>query len=166
MRMDPILLLPGARFFEEMEPGLEVRTPSRTVTEHDVVAFAGLSGDYNPLHTDAEFARTTPFGERIAHGLLGLSMATGLAARLGILEGTVLAFLGLDWKFRKPVMFGDTVHAILKVDGAKAMPSMGGGVVSFNVRLLNQDDEVVQRGSWSILVRSRDDALREQGSTG
>jgi 3-hydroxybutyryl-CoA dehydratase len=155
-----------ALYFEDIAVGLEIASPARTITEHDVVAFAGLSGDYNPLHTDAEFARGTPFGQRIAHGMLGLAVATGLAARLGILEGTALAFLGLDWKFRKPVFLGDTVHAVIAVTGAKDMPAMGGGIVTFAVRLLNQRDEIVQRGTWNILMRARGDAAPGRGVGG
>jgi 3-hydroxybutyryl-CoA dehydratase len=140
--------------FEEFEDGYTIVSPSRTITEGDVCAFAGLSGDYNPLHTDAEFARGTPFGERIAHGMLGLSVATGLAARLGFIDGTAIAFLSLDWKFRRPILLGDTIHVVVAVTGKKAMPAMGGGIVTFDVRVVNQNDEVVQRGTWSILVRS------------
>jgi len=141
-------------YFEEFETGYIIVSPARTITEHDVVAFAGLSGDYNPLHTDKEFARETPFGERIAHGMLGLSVATGLAARLGFIDGTALAFLGLDWKFKKPILMGDTIHVVVQATQKKGMPSMGGGLVTFDVRLVNQRDEVVQKGTWSILVRS------------
>jgi acyl dehydratase len=142
--------------FEDFEDGYTIVSPSRTITEGDVCAFAGLSGDYNPLHTDAEYARATPFGERIAHGMLGLSVATGLAARLGFIDGTAIAFLGLDWKFRKPILLGDTIHVVVAVTQKKAMPSMGGGIVTFDVRVVNHRDEVVQRGSWNILVRTRE----------
>ena len=142
-------------YFDEFESTYTIVSPARTITEHDVCAFAGLSGDYNPLHTDSEFARETPFGERIAHGMLGLSVATGLAARLGFIDGTALAFLGLDWKFRKPILLGDTIHVVVAVTGKKEMPSMGGGIVTFDVRVVNQRDEVVQKGSWNMLVRSR-----------
>jgi acyl dehydratase len=142
-------------FFEEFEVGYNVVSPSRTITESDVCAFAGLSGDFNPLHTDAEFARHTPFGERIAHGMLGLSAATGLAARLGFIDGTALAFLGLDWKFRRPILLGDTIHVVVAVTEKRANPRMGGGIVHFDVRVVNQRDEVVQRGIWEILVRSK-----------
>jgi 3-hydroxybutyryl-CoA dehydratase len=145
----------GGLTFEDLVEGHELVSPARTITEHDVCAFAGLSGDFNPLHTDAEFARQTMFGQRIAHGMLGLSVATGLAARLGFLEGTALAFLGLDWKFRKPILFGDTIHVTVAVSQRKAMPAMGGGIVTFEVRVVNQDDEVVQKGTWHILIRSR-----------
>lgn len=144
----------AGKYFEEFEAGYHVVSPGRTITEHDVMSFAGLSGDYNPLHTDCEFARDTVFGERIAHGMLGLSVATGLAARLGFIDGTAIAFLSLDWKFKKPVLLGDTIHAVVAVTDKKEMPSLGGGIVAFDVRLVNHRDEVVQRGSWSILVRA------------
>ncbi|MFQ5460121.1 MAG: MaoC/PaaZ C-terminal domain-containing protein [Anaerolineae bacterium] len=149
---------PLGQYFEEFDPGYHVVSPSRTITEADVCAFAGLSGDYNPLHTDAEFARATPFGTRIAHGMLGLSVATGLAARLGIIDGTAIAFLGLGWKFKKPILLGDTIHAVMSVTGKKALPRMGGGVVTFDVRVVNHRDDVVQRGQWNILVRAKEAA--------
>jgi acyl dehydratase len=151
-------------YFEEFEVGYNVVSPSRTMTESDVCAFAGLSGDYNPLHTDAEFARSTPFGARIAHGMLGLSAATGLAARLGFIDGTALAFLGLDWKFKKPILLGDTIHVVVSVIDKRANPRLGGGIVHFDVRVVNQRDEVVQRGVWEILVRSRAVAAAPQGA--
>lgn len=140
--------------FESFEVGRVMTSPARTVTEHDIVAFAGLSGDYNPLHTDAPFAEGTQFGERIAHGLLGLSIASGLAARLGIIDGTAMAFLGLDWKFRRPILIGDTVHAVMEVSGTRAMPSAGGGVVTFAIKLVNQRGEICQRGKWNLLISS------------
>src|SRR3954447_1047320 len=104
-------VLPRGRglYFEEFVVGDEAATPSRTITETDIVQFAGLSSDWNPLHTDAEFAAATPFGQRIAHGLLGLSIASGLMARLGHIDGTAIAFRGIEeWKFSKPIYIGDT----------------------------------------------------------
>jgi len=142
-------------YFEEFEIGYTIVSPARTITEHDVCAFAGLSGDFNPLHTDAEYARDTPFGERIAHGVLGLAIATGLASRLGFIDGTTLAFLGVDWKFRKPILLGDTVHVVIAATDKRAQAAMGGGIVTFDVRVVNQREEVVQKGDWKILVRSR-----------
>lgn len=152
--------------FEDFEVGRVVISPARTMTEHDIVAFAGLSGDYNPLHTDAPFAEGTQFGERIAHGLLGLSVASGLAARLGIIDGTALAFLGLDWKFRRPILIGDTVHAEMEVAATRAMPSAGGGVVTFAVKLINQRGEICQRGKWNLLIASGDAGEPDGGSAG
>ncbi len=159
MSSDPPVEPVKGRYFEDFDIGHTVVSPSRTITEHDVCAFAGLSGDYNPLHTDAEFARNTAFGERIAHGVLGLSVATGLTYRLGLIDGTTLAFLGLEWKFRKPILLGDTVHAIVKVADKRLSRAMGGGVVGFDVRLVNQRDEVVQKGDWKILVALRPEAV-------
>lgn len=145
---------PRGRYFEEFEIGDAVETPARTVTETDVMLFAGLSGDYNQLHTDVEFAKETMFGERVAHGLLGLSIASGLASRLGFVEGTAQAFTGLEWKFRGPIKIGDTIHARFQVRQRKEMPSLGGGFISFDVTVLNQRDETVQKGTWTVLVKS------------
>ena len=99
-------------FYEDFHAGQKIVTVGRTITESDIVTFAGLSGDYNQLHTDAEFSRQGSFGQRIAHGLLGLSITSGLALRTGFLEGTVIAFREIsEWKFTKPVFIGDTIHA-------------------------------------------------------
>ncbi len=144
------------RTYEEFTVGEIVRSPARTVSEADVMQFAGLSGDYNPLHTDAEFARQTQYGERIAHGLLGLSFASGLTWRLGWIEGTAMAFLDLSWKFRRPVLLGDTIHARIETEDVRPAPRMGGGIVTFGVQLVNQRDEVTQKGTWRLLVRGAD----------
>ena len=122
-----------------------------------MVAFAALSGDWNPIHTDAVFAADHPFGQRVAHGLLVMSIATGLAVRLGFMEETVLAFRELgEWKFSLPVFFGDTVRVQATVVETKAMPRLGGGLVTLKVQILNQDDKVVQRGTWGVLVKGRE----------
>ncbi len=142
-------------YFEEMPEGLELTSPARTVTEADVVLFAGLSGDYNPLHTDAEYARGTRFGQRIAHGLLGLSIASGLANRLGFIESTAIAFMGLEWKFKAPIFIGDTIAMTARVVRKRALPRLGGGVVVLAVALKNQRGEITQEGEWSVLVKSR-----------
>ncbi|RLC80996.1 MAG: dehydratase [Chloroflexi bacterium] len=147
---------PRGLYFEDLTDDISITTPGRTITEADIVMFAALSGDWNQLHTDAEFAKGTVFGERIAHGLLGLAVASGLAARLGFMEGTVEAFLGLDWKFKAPIKIGDTIRLQAKIAKKKAMKSLGGGIVTFDVALLNQRDEVVQKGQWTVLVKSRE----------
>ncbi len=150
--------LPSNRgmYFEEFEPGQCVVTVGRTVTEGDVMTFAGLSGDYNQIHTDAEFSRTTPAGERMAHGLLGLSIAVGLAMRTGVLEGTVLAFREISgWKFVKPVFLGDTIHAELKITETKAIPRIGAGTVTLAVDVKNQKSETVMKGQWTALVMAK-----------
>jgi len=144
-------------FFEEYEVGQSITSQGRTVTEADVVAFAALSGDWNPMHTDAVFASEHPFGQRVAHGLLVLSIASGLAVRLGFLEETALAFREIgDWKFSLPVYFGDTVRVRATVIDTKPMTRLGGGLVTLKVQILNQDDKVVQRGAWGVLVRGQE----------
>jgi acyl dehydratase len=144
-------------YFEEFDAGQTLTTPSRTITETDVVAFAALSGDWNPIHTDAEFARQGMFGQRVAHGLLVLSIASGLATRTGFLEGTVLAFREMgEWKFSLPVFIGDTVRARCTVLETRLMRRLGGGMVTLKIEILNQRDEVTQRGTWGVLVKSRE----------
>jgi len=144
-------------FFEEFEPGQSITSPARTITEADVVTFAALSGDWNAIHTDAVYAAEHAFGQRVAHGLLIMSIASGLAMRLGFLEETALAFREIgDWKFSLPVYIGDTVRLRATVTETKAMPRLGGGLVSLKVEVVNQDDKVVQRGTWSVLVKDRD----------
>jgi len=143
-------------YFEEFEVGQKIVSLSRTVTEGDVVTFAGLSGDYNQIHTDAEFSKNTLYGQRIAHGLLGLSIASGLAMRTGIMEGTVLFFREInDWKFTKPVFLGDTVHVEISVLEKKAMPRLGGGIVVAGLDLRNQRGETTMKGSWTLLIASK-----------
>jgi acyl dehydratase len=142
-------------FFEDFEIGREYVTRSRTVTEADVVAFAGLSGDFNPLHTDEEFGKRTLYGSRIAHGLLVLSMASGLMTQTGITEGTVLAFLGLNWNFRDAVRFGDTVSVRMKVTGKRETKKADRGIVNLALSVLNQREELVQEGEFTLMILRR-----------
>jgi acyl dehydratase len=144
-------------YFEEFEAGQSITSPGRTITEADVVAFAALSGDWNAMHTDAVYSAQHPFGQRVAHGLLLVSIASGLIMRLGILEETALAFREIEsWKFSLPVYLGDTIRVRATVTNTKAMRRLGGGLVSVKVEILNQDDKVVQRGTWGVLVKGRD----------
>lgn len=142
-------------YFDDFEVGYHVTTAARTVTEADIVGFAALSGDWNPIHVDAEFASTTAFGERVAHGMLGLSIATGLAVRMGFLDDTIIAFRAIDWKFSAPIRIGDTIHAAVEVAATQALPRLGGGQVIFNAEVINQRGETVQRGVWTMLVKAR-----------
>ena len=143
-------------YFEELEVGVQITTVGRTITETDIVNFAGLSGDYNQIHTDAEYSKNTPFGQRVAHGLLVLAIANALAVRTGFIEGTVLAFREIkEWKFARPVFIGDTVHAELDVVETKALPRLGGGAVTMEVRVKNQSGDIVMKGAWVALVASR-----------
>lgn len=148
-------------YFEDLDIGLTITTKGRTITESDVVNFAGLSGDFNPLHVDSAFAAGTEFGQRIAHGALVLSVATGLTYQAGFMEDTVMAFLNLEWKYSAPTFLGDTVHCVVEVAELKLMRRLGGGKVTLDVKVLNQDDEVIQKGEWTVLVRSRE---AEQGA--
>jgi acyl dehydratase len=141
------MTLPHGLYFEELEPGYKVTTNGRTISEADIMAFAGLSGDWNPMHTDAEYARTTMFGERVAHGLLGLSMASGLAMQTGFLNRTVEAFTGLDWKFRAPIKIGDTITVEAEVKEKKLAPGGISGFVAFNVMVRNQRG----RSEWLVV---------------
>jgi 3-hydroxybutyryl-CoA dehydratase len=143
------------KYFDEMIVGDVVESPGRTITERDIMLFANLSGDHNPVHTDAEFAKTTIYGEQVAHGLLGLSIASGLAWDTGLLEGTAEAITGMDWKFRNPICIGDTIRIRAEVRKKKQMPRLNGGFVTFSTNILNQRDETVQKGTWTLLIRSR-----------
>lgn len=142
------------RFFEEIPVGEEYESPGRTVTETDIVIFAGLSGDYNVLHTDAELMKTSIFGERIAHGLLGLSMQSGLFARAAGAYAT-LGLAGLRWKFRGPIRIGDTIRVRARVAGKRELESPGRGLVTVEQRVVNQHDEVVQDGESDLVVERR-----------
>jgi acyl dehydratase len=146
-------------YFEEFQVGQRFISTGRTITEHDILTFAGLSGDYNQIHTDAEFSKGTLFGQRVAHGVLGLAVATGLVMRTGILEGTVLAFREISqWKFSKPVFIGDTIHVEVTLIETKAMPRLGGGLINIETNVLNQRNESVMKGYWSALIASRKDS--------
>jgi acyl dehydratase len=147
---------PRGLYFEEFEVGQRFYSAGRTITESDIVSFAGLSGDYNQIHTDAQFAESTPYGQRIAHGLLVTSVASGLIAQSGLIEGTVLAFREIsNWKFAKPTYIGDTVHVEVDVKGTKALRRLGGGAVEIAISVKNQKDEIVMKGLWVVLILSR-----------
>ncbi len=151
----PMKLSNQGMYFEEFEVGQQITSPGRTITEADVVTFAGLSGDSNMIHTDAEYAKGTPFGQRVAHGLLGVSIVSGLAMRTGIMEGTVIAFREIkNWKFSLPVFIGDTIHVIMEVKEKKAMPRLGGGSIHLSLDVRNQDDQTVMKGIWTVLVQT------------
>jgi acyl dehydratase len=143
-------------YFEEFEIGQRITTPGRTVTEADIVAFAGLSGDFTSIHTDAAYTAGTVFGQRVAHGLLVMSIASGLSARTGVLEGTVIAFREIsEWKFSTPVFIGDTVHAELAVTEKKPMPRLGGGAISLAVDVVKHDGTKVMSGVWNVIFHSK-----------
>ncbi len=147
---------PRGRYFEEFTVGDRIITAGRTMTEVDIVNFAGLSGDFNQIHTDAEYAGRQMFKQRVAHGLLGLSIASGLVVQTGFMEGTIMAFREIgEWKFSKPIFIGDTIRVELEVLETKAMARLGGGSVALKLSVKNQKDEVVQQGTWVALMMGR-----------
>ncbi len=142
--------------YDEFNLGDTFISQARTVTESDVVAFAGLSGDFNPLHTDAEFGKKTPFGERIAHGMLVAAMATGMANWTGIFEGTTLALMEQVIRYKGAVKFGDTIHLELEVVDKRPTSKSDRGVVCFATRVRNQLEEVAIEGEWTLLMKRSD----------
>lgn len=141
--------------FDEFSIGDVFQTASRTITETDVVNFAGLSGDFNPLHTDQSFAVNTPYKGRVAHGLLGVAIGSGLANQLGIFEGTTIALLSTEIHYQGAIHFGDTIHLEMKVieKGESSKPDRG--TVTFSTDLINQDGAVVVSGKWMVLMSRR-----------
>ena len=142
------------RYFDDIQVGEEYESPGRTVTETDVGLFAGLSGDYNVLHTDAELMKQSIFGERIVHGLLGLAIQAGLFTRATQAYAT-LAFVGLRWKFKGPIKIGDTIRLRAKVTAKDESPKPDRGLVTVQRSVLNQRDEVVQEGETELMVERR-----------
>ena len=143
------------RYFEDFSIGDRFVTSSRTVTEADITLFAGLSGDYNPIHTDKEFAGASAYGERIAHGVLGLAIATGLKFRLGVFDGSVIAILGFEWNFKAPIRIGDTIHCALVIEEKRPTRNPERGILHQRIQVINQNGDVVQEGVHKVMVRSR-----------
>ena len=144
------------RFFEDFRVGETLRTGARTVDGADVSRFAGLTGDFNPLHMDEQFARTTPFGARVAHGLLTLAISNGQQNLSGWFEGTSLALLGLDRvKFTVPVKFGDTLHTELTLKEARPSSKPDRGVLVFDAAVRNQGGDAVCTYEIAVLMRRR-----------
>ena len=141
--------------YADLHVGMSFRSPGRTITDADLVAFAGLTGDYSELHTSDVYARASPFGRRIAHGMLGLAYAHGLMwPRTGELRETAIAFLGItDWKFTGPIFVGDTMfvnYRIAELRDSKSKPTQA--IAIFDVEVVTHDDRVVQRGRKALLV--------------
>ena len=141
-------------YWEEWKIGAEFVTSARTITETDIINFAGISGDYNPLHIDEEFCRNTQFGTRIAHGPLVYSIATGLIFQLHLYDDTLIAFLGFDsLKFTKPVRIGDTIHARVEVIEKRETSKSDRGIMKRLLQVLNQNNELVQEGVQAFLLK-------------
>lgn len=133
--------------------GATHRTQGRTITEADIVAFAGLSGDFTPIHVDADFAASTPYGERTAHGPLVLSSTIGMATHLGIFGDRVIGLVNLNWDFQGGVRIGDTVHGIVEITEVRKSSKPGRSVVTYGFTVVNQNDETVQTGKLIVVVR-------------
>jgi acyl dehydratase len=147
----------GRLYFEDMTVGSRWVSPRRTITEGDVSSFAGLSGDFNPLHVDSVFAETGPFGARVAHGALVFSIATGLRQQMPIFRGSLRALLELrSWRFLAPVHLGDTVAVVTSVVSTRETSKPDQGIVVQQLEVVNQHGESVQSGEMVSLVARRE----------
>ncbi len=144
---------PTGMYYDDFEVGAAWETAARTITESDLVMFAGISGDYNPLHTDEEYSRQTQFGGRIFHGPGVFAVATGLESRLGIKDGTAIAFLGMTWNLKAAVHIGDTIRVRQGVAAMRESKRSDRGIVTFDVQVLNQRDQVCQDGQWLVMFK-------------
>lgn len=144
-----------ALYFEDFTPGRTFQTGSRAVSAKDISAFAEVSGDRNPLHLDAAFARRTHFGGPIAHGALGIAIATGLLSQAGLTTGTLIALVAIEWQFKAPVRPGDVLTMKLTVAEQRPTRQPDRGVVRFNAALVNQGGEVVQEGTLTEVIRKK-----------
>jgi len=145
-------------FFEDLSLGMQFDSAGRTVTEADIVAFAGLSGDYNQLHVDQHFAESTVHGGRIAHGLLVLSILSGLSTRVPLMQAlgeTIVGLAGLECRWKRATKIGDTLHVRLTVAELKPTSSGDKGVLVLNREAINQRNEVVLESVWTLLIRCR-----------
>ncbi len=145
--------MPTGLRFEDFRTGQEFTTDARLLTGADIDAFAALSGDRNPLHTDEDYARGTLFGGRIAHGILGLAVASGLLNQTGLTRGTLLALVSVTWEFVRPVRPETRLQASLRVDALRASRRADRGVVTLGVTLRDASGEELQRGQFVLLVR-------------
>jgi acyl dehydratase len=143
-------------YWEECEVGKSFETAARTVTETDVVNFAGISGDYNPLHINEEYCKKTQFGTRIAHGPLVYAIAAGLLFQLHLYDDTLIAFLGFEsLKFTKPVKIGDTINAKVTVTEVTETSKPDRGVMKRQLQVINQHGEIVQDGIQAFLMKRK-----------
>jgi acyl dehydratase len=143
---------------EDFEVGQRFETRGRTVGEGDIALFAGLVGDFTPIHVDDHYARKQGWPGRIAHGPLAMSMAIGLFAQMGVLDEGVIAALGLDWRFRGAVRVGDTIGAVVTVAEKRLTSTPGRGIVSFAFAVADHDGRAVQDGTLTVMMKTRDHA--------
>jgi acyl dehydratase len=149
------IIEPVGMYFEDFESSGPVETGERVVTEADVMAFAQLTGDFVALHTNEEFARTTKYGRRIAHGALVFSLSIGLATQTNVFGDELIAFAGVDkLRFVAPVFFGDRIHVVKRVMERKEL-GPGQGTITFESKVLNQDGKLVLAYFDKLLVKRR-----------
>ncbi|MFH1351617.1 MAG: MaoC/PaaZ C-terminal domain-containing protein [Pseudomonadota bacterium] len=148
----------AGRFFEEFTVGEEFVTPARTVTETDIVMFAGLSGDYSPHHTDDEFCKTLPFKGKIAHGPLVVAICSGLIVSLNLWRDTAIALMEVNVKFKAAAKMGDTIRVIVKVSDKKESKKGDKGIVTFDQIVKNQRDEEVAEMRWLMMIIAKKSA--------
>jgi acyl dehydratase len=147
-----------------LQPGQSLTTPGRTIGEGDINLFAGLVGDFTPIHVDEVFAKASPFGARIAHGPLTMSTAIGMLTQTGVLGERVIALLNLNWDFCGVVKIDDTIRSRVTLEQLRPSSKPGRSVATFLFEVVNQDEQVVQRGRMLVLVRSEENAKAEQGA--
>lgn len=146
-------------YLEDFVAGNQYVTPARTLTEADIVNFAGLTGDYNPLHTDQNFSAKSIFGGRIAHGPMLVGMAFGLLSRLDLIDGTVIALKGIEWSFDAPLRAGDTVHVRATVLESKPSTRHNDrGVVQLRIEIVDQRGAVAQTGKATLIMSRKQDS--------
>jgi acyl dehydratase len=138
----------------DLREGDRVTTPGRTIGEGDVALFAGLVGDFTPIHVDAQFAARSPFGTRIAHGPLAMATAIGMLTQTGILGERVIGLVNLNWDFSGPVKVGDTIRAHVQVKEIRPTSKPGRNLATFEFEVINQNDEAVQRGRMIVVVHA------------
>ncbi|TWC69786.1 MaoC/PaaZ C-terminal domain-containing protein [Herbaspirillum sp. SJZ099] len=150
-------------YLEDFKPGQIFTSSGRTITEADLTMFSMISGDWNPIHADAEFARGTRYGQRLVHGTLGIAICTGMLHQIGIFEQSVIAMLGLrEWNFKQPIVVGDTVHLELEILSVEPGKSGRSGKLGRRFRLRNQRGEVAQEGDSDVLVLTHEGARQQQ----
>ncbi|MDW7669650.1 MAG: MaoC/PaaZ C-terminal domain-containing protein [Bacillota bacterium] len=141
-------------YYEDFSLEQKFISSGRTITETDIVNFSGISGDFNPLHTDKTFAESTIFKKRIAHGMLIVSVMTGLTAKMGIFEGTAIGLLSIDeWKFKRPVFLNDTIHLEMEIIEKIETSKTDRGIIIRKVNVLNQNSQIIQEGKISVMMR-------------
>lgn len=147
---------PRGKYFEDFEIGEELVTPARTITSTDIVNFACISGDFNEVHVNHEYCKTTPFGQPVAHGPLVYAIMGGLQYASGINDGTLIALLGIDkWRLLNPVTHGDTIRMYSKVIEKKESSKPDRGVIVLERKCIKQDGTVAQEMTATILYKRR-----------